>query len=182
MMQLDRRAILGTVALLAMRGTAVAAATPAHPPGKPGEFDFLQGNWNVAHRWRQTTADNFIEFTGEARCWSILSGIASVEELRIPVRNFFGMGLRLLDREKSVWNDYWMNAQFGVLGSEGTPGYFLNGAGIFDAPGDEQGKPVIYRGIWDNIVPGVSHRWTSQISRDGGRSWHDLWLMRWARA
>jgi hypothetical protein len=29
-----------------------------------------------------------------------------VEELRIPVRNFNGMGLRLLDVKKRVWVDH----------------------------------------------------------------------------
>ncbi len=30
----------------------------------------------------------------------------STEELRIPARNFFGMGLRLLDQENKVWQDH----------------------------------------------------------------------------
>jgi hypothetical protein len=40
----------------------------------------------------------------------ILAGVGSVEELRIPARNFSGMGLRLLDLEKKVWADHWVNA------------------------------------------------------------------------
>lgn len=43
------------------------------------------------------------------------AGIGSVEELRIPARNFSGMGLRLLDVERRLWADHWVNARSGVL-------------------------------------------------------------------
>ena len=131
---------------------------------------------------RQTTADSFITFPGEATVSGILSGAASVEELRIPSRGFFGMGLRLLDQEKKLWVDYGVNAKSGALGREGTAGSFENGAGIFDSADTEDGKPIIWRGLWDRIVPGKSHNWSQLVSRDGGESWEATWLMEWTRA
>ena len=177
----SRRAVLQTAAGLALAGAIPAIAAP-RTPGKPGDFDFLSGEWRIVNRWRRTTADAFIEFPGEATVHGILSGVASVEELRIPARGFFGMGVRLLDAEKKLWVDYWVNAKSGALGREGTTGSFENGAGIFDSADTEDGKPVIYRGMWDRIVPGISHRWSQSLSRDNGASWQDLWLMDWARA
>ena len=51
----------------------------------------------------------------EATVVGILGGIASIEELRIPARGFSGMGLRLLDVEKKIWSDHWVNAKSGVV-------------------------------------------------------------------
>ncbi len=35
--------------------------------GKPGEFDFLAGEWKISHRQRKATGkDEWDEFTGEA--------------------------------------------------------------------------------------------------------------------
>ncbi|QDZ08310.1 hypothetical protein FPZ24_13155 [Sphingomonas panacisoli] len=187
MTQLSRRTIVTSAAALSLAGLigAPAVARPqakAPTPGKPGDFDFLTGDWKIANKWRNKTTDSWLEFPGEATVRGILKGVVSVEELRIPARDFSGMGLRTLDLEKKVWTDYWVNGKAGVMGRDGVTGSFENGAGIFDSPDTENGKPVIYRGIWDKIVPGVSHNWSSLISRDNGKTWEGLWLMEWTRA
>ena len=101
------------------------------PPGKPGDFDFLTGSWKIKNR-RLKSPGVWDEFDGESTCFGILGGVVSVEELRIPARDFGGMGLRTLDVQKKVWSDIWMNAKSGVVVSPGSTGYFENGAGIFD--------------------------------------------------
>jgi hypothetical protein len=151
------------------------------PPGKAGDFDFLAGSWNISHRRLKTDGSKtWDEFKGEATCWSILSGIGSIEELRIPERNFSGMGLRLLDVENKIWSDFWVNARSGVLTTPGTTGYFENGVGIFIADDVDAGKPIKVRGIWDRITA-KGCRWHQSISRDGGKTWDDNWLMDWSR-
>ena len=158
-----------------------AAALPKAPtPGKPGDFDFLIGNWKIKNRQKKAGQREWDEFPGESTCWTILGGVCSVEELRIPARNFSGMGLRLLDVEKRVWSDYWVNAKVGVLGTEGVIGSFKNGAGIFISEDEENGKKVQYRGLWDGITKN-SCRWSQASSRDGGKTWDDNWLMEWTR-
>jgi hypothetical protein len=150
------------------------------PPGKPGEFDFLQGEWKISHRRQPSPEAEWDTFEGEASCWTILGGIGSIEELRIPARDFAGMGLRLLDQEKKVWNDIWMNAKSGIVTGPGTPGGFAHGAGIFDSTETVDGRTTIYRGVWDEITP-ASCRWRQMASADGGATWAENWIMHWTR-
>jgi hypothetical protein len=109
-----------------------------------------------------------------------MGGVGSVEELRIPARNFAGMGLRLLDLKTRVWSDYWVNAAFGQLGAAGLTGSFEKGNGLFFSDDVEDGKAVKGAGIWDLITP-ASCRWRQAMSRDGGKTWEQSWIMRWTR-
>ena len=121
------------------------------------------------------------EFEGEATCWTILGGIGSVEELRIPVRNFSGMGLRLLDVQNKVWNDFWVNGKSGVLTTPGQTGSFENGIGTFTADDKDGDKPIKVKGVWDRITP-TSCRWWQAVSWDDGKTWEENWFMDWTRA
>ena len=182
--RLRRRTVLGAAGLVAAHAALAGEAqadilVPADAPAQPGEFDFLNGDWRIAQR-RETSPGVWDEFEGESTCWSILGGRASIEELRIPARDFSGMGLRTLDVEKGVWLDYWMNAKSGVVGAPGTPGRFIEGVGNFDASDVEDGKPVIWRGCWDEITP-TSCRWRQGVSRDGGATFAWTWIMNWTR-
>jgi hypothetical protein len=175
----------GTVSAVAVAGSTGArsngAATEA-PYGKPGDFDFLAGEWKIHHRRLKTPGtDDWDIFEGEATCWTILAGVGSVEELRIPARNFSGMGLRLLDVEKREWSDFWVNAKSGVLTTPGTTGVFVDGAGTFVADDMDGDKPIKVRGVWDRITP-ISCRWHQALSYDGGKTWQSQWFMDWTRA
>jgi hypothetical protein len=178
----QRRTLLKT----AMAGLAagvvapslLAAETKAAPLGKPGDFDFLTGEWRIHNRYLEKGA--WIEFPGEATVVGILHGVVSVEELRIPARGFAGMGLRALDVEKKVWVDHWVNAKSGVVPVPGQTGVFVDGVGTFTNQEKEGDTLVLCRGIWDRITPS-SCRWTQSISRDGGKTWVDNWYMDWTR-
>lgn len=149
--------------------------------GRPNDFHFLHGEWKIRNRRLSSKeADTWDEFDGEATCWSILSGIASIEELRIPSRNFFGMGLRILDVEKRIWNDFWINARSGILTTPGQAGVFENGVGTFTADDVDGEKPIKVRGVWDQITPD-SCRWSQAVSYDQGQSWKENWIMNWTR-
>ena len=174
-----RRSVLQAAVALAAAGAVPASAQTVPPPARAGEFDFLSGEWRIAHRRLKAPGDWDV-FEGEATCWSILGGVAHVEELRIPARDFSGMGLRTLDAANGVWLDYWMNAKVGVPGSAGTPGQFVDGVGNFDSPDTEDGQPVTYRGCWDQITA-TGCRWRQGVSRDGGTTWEWGWIMEWTR-
>lgn len=150
-------------------------------PGKPGDFDFLQGEWRISHRrLKEPNTNQWDVFEGEATCWSILDGIASIEELRIPARQFSGMGLRILDVGKKLWSDFWVNSKSGILTAPGVTGGFKNGVGIFISEEVEQERTIHARGMWDNIGRETC-RWQQSVSTDGGKSWQDNWIMDWRR-
>lgn len=180
---IERRAVLQIAAGLAAASaigpaSARADAKPPRATGKPGDFDFLTGRWKIANRQRK--GDGWDEFEGESTVFSILGGIASVEELRIPARDFSGMGLRLLDVERKLWADFWVNAKNGVMGSAPVWGSFVDGVGTWDGDDVVDEKPLIVRGAWDRITA-KSCRWYQAVSRDDGRTWEENWVMRWTR-
>lgn len=185
-----RRSLLQTVAGLAL--APVVSAAPATggralpivppPPGRPGEFDFLSGEWRIRHQRLESGAvDEWDHFDGEASCWSILGGVASIEELRIPARNFSGMGLRLFNSEQGRWYELWTNAKGASLAGPGTPGGFRDGAAVFETDDADGDVPIRVRSTWDRIET-RSCRWQQAVSRDGGRSWQANWIMDWVRA
>jgi hypothetical protein len=146
--------------------------------GKPGDFDFLSGSWKIKHQ--QLKNGEWDLFEGEATVQGILGGVASVEELRIPSRDFSGMGLRLLDVERALWSDHWVNGKNGVL-NPAVWGSFADGVGTWDADDVDGAVPLIVRGVWDQITP-VSCRWYQAVSRDAGRTWEEKRIMHWQRA
>jgi hypothetical protein len=159
--------------------SAKAAARQPAATAKPGDFDFLSGNWKIKNRRLKDKA--WDEFDGEATVHGILAGVASVEELRIPARNFSGMGLRLLDVERKLWADFFVNAKSGVLTPPAAMGSFVDGVGTWDSDHTDGGKPIIVRGVWDQITP-KSCRWFQAVSRDDGKTWEENWVMQWTRA
>lgn len=180
----QRRALLRIAASLAAASQmapapATAAATKPTATGKPGDFDFLTGRWKISNKQRKKGA--WDRFEGEATVYGILAGVGSIEELRIPARNFSGMGLRLLDVEKKLWADYWVNGKSGVLTPPPSWGSFANGIGTWDSDDEDDGKPIIVRGVWDRITPN-SCRWYQAVSRDDGKNWEENWSMDWLRA
>ena len=182
-----RRSLLHTLAGLSLcsvlpPGAGAATPLPKPPPGRPGDFDFLAGSWKISHRRRKTPGtEDWDLFDGEATCWTILGGVGSVEELRIPARQFSGMGLRLLDVKEQVWSDFWVNAKSGVLTTPGMTGGFESGVGSFIADDMDGDQPIRVRGVWDRITP-TSCRWHQAVSRDGGQTWEGQWFMDWTRA
>lgn len=172
-------AAAGAAAVPTVQAATVAKALPPAPTGKPGDFDFLSGEWRIKNRqFKNGTVE---EFDGEATVHGILAGVGSVEELRIPARGFSGMGLRLLDLERRLWADFWVNAKSGVLTPPPAWGSFVGGVGLWDSDDEDAGQPVIVRGAWDQITPS-SCRWFQASSRDGGKTWQQSWLMHWTRA
>lgn len=146
--------------------------------GVAGDFNFLDGEWKIRNRRLQE--GSWDEFEGEATVHSILNGLVSVEELRIPARDFSGMGLRVLDLEKKLWADYWVNGKAGVQHGP-TWGGFVSGIGTWESNDTDNGSAIIVRGVWDRITPD-SCRWYQAVSSDGGNTWQENWIMHWTRA
>lgn len=178
----QRRTLLQVAAGIAAAGqlgvgSANAAVSTSTATGKAGDFDFLSGNWDIKHQ--QLKDKKWDRFEGSATVVGILGGIASVEELRIPARNFSGMGLRILDVERKLWADYWCNGKNGLL-NPASWGSFTDGVGIWESNDVEDAKPTRVRGVWDQITAS-SCRWYQTVSRDDGITWEENWIMDWQR-
>jgi len=188
----NRRILLGASAALAAAALASELAWAETPvfdpipdlpktpkPGRPGDFGFLTGEWRIKNH--SLVQGAWLAYEGEATVHSLLDGLSSVEELRIPARKFSGMGLRLLDVTTQVWSDFWVNARSGALTMPGQTGSFENGAGVFSSTFEENGRPMTSIGVWDQITP-TSCRWRQAASGDGGATWAQNWIMVWRRA
>ncbi len=153
--------------------------------GRAGDFDFLAGSWRIDNRRLKTRwlgRDDWETFDGDAACRTLLGGVGSIEELRIPPGQPRGLGLRLLDRDKGLWSDHWLSCGSGVIVPAPMWGAFdADGVGTFIATDDRDGDiPIHSRGVWDRITP-TSCRWHQAFSRDGGVTWEDNWFMDWTR-
>jgi hypothetical protein len=162
----------------------VSADAAVQTPGRPGDFNFLAGEWRIANRRRVSSHEGearWDEFEGSATVWSALEGAASVEELRIPARGFAGLGIRLLDVAGQRWADHWVSGRSGVLLPQPLWGGFVDGVGLFEADDtDEHGQPLRVKGVWDQITA-TTCRWWQATSRDGGANWEPDWFMHWSR-
>jgi hypothetical protein len=185
-----RRTLLQGITYLSLGSSGLADnsnTTDSHPlpqasgTAKPGDFDFLQGNWSIRHRRKKDVRDSkWDEFAGTARCWSLLGGRGSIEELSIPERDFFGIGLRLIETERKLWHDYWVNAASGLLSCPGQHGAFVDGVGTFLGTYEADGVKICVRGVWDQITDNTC-RWHQSLSDDNGTTWKENWYMEWQR-
>lgn len=179
-----RRSMLRSAAGLAIAQLAlhVSGARAAQPEARgPGDFAFLTGEWTIRNR-RRTEAESgaWDTFDGEATVVSAMGGMASIEDLRIPARGFFGMGVRVYHVHAGVWADHWVSGKNGVV-NEPMLGKFEGGVGTFTAEETSDGKSILARGVWDRVTPG-SCRWHQATSTDGGATWDVSWEMDWTRA
>jgi hypothetical protein len=158
--------------VLQTMGGLLVAGCGASSSGGPGE-------WRIKHR-RLKSPGVWDEFEGEATCFTILGGVGSIEELHIPARDFSGSGIRLLDVTTHVWSDYWVNAKAATIGTPGVTGGFVDGVGTFMSEDVDGDKPILARGVWDQITP-TSCRWHQAVSRDRGATWEENWIMHWTR-
>lgn len=175
---MGRRALLKSAAALAVARLALdSGMAKAAGRAATGDFAFLAGEWRIANRMISQGA--WIEFPGEATVHPVLAGNGSIEELRIPARNFSGLGIRLYDAAAGVWNDHWVNGQQRIVGTP-MSGTFENGVGTFLSDDEDEGRPIKARGVWDRITP-TSCRWHQATSRDNGATWEMSWEMHWTR-
>lgn len=145
-----------------------------------GDFDFLAGEWKIAHRrLKDGTTDVWEESYSGATVHRVLDGMGSIEELRKPDGSFMGMGIRIWLPQEKKWADHWTGAYNGVV-NPAQKGEFIDGEGIFISEEVVDGVRWLYRGIWDRITP-TSCRWHQSSSKDGGASWEWNWWMDWTR-
>jgi hypothetical protein len=150
------------------------------------DFDFLNGDWLVHHRYLRVKKDarEWVDADGTASHCELMDGRANMEEYTInaPSGAYRAVALRSYDAKTSQWSIWWL--------SERTPhgkldppvrGRFDNGVGTFYSDGTVNGKPTRTRFIWSQITP-RSARWEQAYSFDAGKTWEPNWIMEFQRA
>jgi hypothetical protein len=159
-----------------------AVASPA--AAGAGDFDFLIGDWSVAHRSRKRRLggeDEWIEFSGPASVRKILGGLGNFDEIRIdvPGGGYRGATLRLFNPATGDWTIHWMDSRNPKLDPP-MVGRFQHGTGLFFGDDTFEGRPIRVRFIWSPMTPEAC-RWEQAFSVDGGKTWETNWIMTFTR-
>jgi hypothetical protein len=151
--------------------------------GSPGDFDFLDGNWNVRHRKLQSRlsgSNDWVDQTGTCRGFTLADGVLSVDEFDFPDTGIKGCSVRNLDREAKRWVIHWTTNRTGRL-SPPVRGGFDGDRGEFYGYDIDDGVPVLVRYIWSDCK--TQHpRWEQAFSVDGGANWETNWQMDFRKA
>lgn len=155
------------------------------------DFDFYVGHWRVTSKKLLRPLANCTEWeTFEARqtMQKLPGGIGNFDDFVSETwrPGFVGMSLRIFNPQTGLWSIYWLNNQNGGIDSKTgallppVVGRFRNGVGIFEAPDEYAGQPIVVRYTWSDISANRA-RWEQAFSPDGGASWEVNWIMQMER-
>ena len=150
------------------------------------DFDFLMGDWTVAHRrlkHRMVGSNEWQEFPGTLSCRKVLGGMGNSDEnhLELPGDPYHAMTVRLFDPKEAQWAIWWFDGRSPGLLDPPVKGRFVDGLGTFLTNDNFQGIPIVVRFVWD-VREADAPRWEQAFSKDGGTSWEVNWVMSFRRA
>ena len=130
-----------------------------------GDFDFLVGTWDVAHRRlaeRHVGSNEWISFPGTCVSHTFFDGAGSFDEQTFPTMGFSGATIRTLDPSTAQWSIYWADSRLGLV-MPPVIGRFQAGVGRFYSDDDDHGRPlpahlVPHHAHLSPVGAGVLHR------------------------
>jgi hypothetical protein len=146
-------------------------------------FDFLVGTWTSRQRRLRTVlagGDEWYEFTGILRCWSLLDGAMNVDEVVFPELGTGGVTLRVYDAKADTWSLYWASSSAGLSLPPVVGRFGDDGVGDFISPDVYDGREIMCRYRWSQITV-ASARWDQAFSIDEGRTWETNWVAEFTR-
>jgi hypothetical protein len=151
--------------LLLAAGFAAAQEPPSCDQPEHRQFDFWLGAWEVLTPDGQLAGHNTIE--------KILNGCALEESWR-GAKGSIGKSLNMYFTRDGQWHQSWVDGAGGRLdlagGLDGNGRMVLTGS----MPGPKGGK-IQHEISWQSVGDGtVKQHW--RTSRDGGDSWHDVFV------
>lgn len=152
----------------------------------PTDFDFIIGDWRVAHRrlnQRLSGCTDWTAFDGLSSTRKMLGGFGNVEDnlLRFPEGEVRAAAFRSFDRATRRWSIWWLDGRNPHQLDTPVIGAFAGGTGVFYADDSLRGMPIKVRFTW-NANPGGDPSWEQAFSPDGGASWETNWTMVFRRA
>ncbi|MGH6952155.1 MAG: DUF1579 domain-containing protein [Vitreimonas sp.] len=148
------------------------------------DFDFLVGEWRVAHRRlkeRLANCSEWLEFGGHCSLRQTLGGFANVDDnvLDMPGGAYRAMTVRTFDPAAKQWSIWWFDGRNPGALDPPMVGAFEDNVGLFFCEDAFQGRPIRVRFIW---TVGDEPRWEQAFSADGGATWETNWTMDFTRA
>jgi len=172
--------LLGGFALLTtgVEVSAQDAQAVAHPQAAHDgqhDFDFNFGVWHTHIRRvldPLSGSDKSIELNGTVTVRKVWDGRAQLEEIKAdgPNGHLEGLTLFLYNPQSHQWSQTFAGSNDGVLTSTPSIGEFKDGRGELYSQETVDGKVVLVRGVWSEILPD-SHHFEISYSDDGGRTW-----------
>jgi len=146
-------------------------------------FDFFVGTWTSIQSRRAkilADCDEWYDFPAETRCWSVLGGAGSVDEVIFPTQGFSGLTVRTFDPATENWSIYWASTRVGFALPPQVGRFDDEGVGRFLSDDVFEGRPVTVLYKWFDIQPD-SCRWEQSFSVDGGETWEANWTAAFTR-
>lgn len=150
------------------------------------DFDFLVGDWNVAHsrlNGRLVGSNDWQDFAGTCSMRKLMGGLGNVDDnvLHLPAGSYQAVGLRSFNPATRQWAIWWLDGRNPHTLDVPVVGGFADGIGDFLADDQHNGQPVRVRFRWSETQSGAP-RWEQAFSPDGGRTWEVNWRMQFTRA
>ena len=142
------------------------------------DFDFNIGHWHTHIRRLvnplSSDAQKWIELDGTVAVRKVWGGKAQLEEIEAdgPNGHWEGLTLFLYDPETHQWSQNYAGSAEGKLETPSI-GEFKNGRGELYDQETFNGRSILVRGVWSNIVQD-SHQFEISFSDDGGKSWEPV--------
>jgi hypothetical protein len=147
-------------------------------------FDFFVGDWtSKQRRLREVLADcdEWYEFSGTTRCWSVFDGGGNIDEVRFPELGYVGLAVRIFDPATELWSIYWARNDTGLALPPTVGRFDEDGVGRFYDDEDWHGRPIRVRYQWI-LLTADSLRWEQAFSTDQGSTWETNWVADFTRA
>jgi hypothetical protein len=147
-------------------------------------FDFLIGNWTSKQRRLRevlTGSDDWYEFDGITRCWSVFDGDGNIDEVRFPEQGYTGLTVRLFDPKTELWSIYWARNDTGLALPPTVGRFEQDGVGRFYDDEDWHGRPIRVRYQW-TVLSDDACRWEQAFSTDQGETWETNWTAAFTRS
>ncbi|HRK65027.1 MAG TPA: DUF1579 domain-containing protein [Terricaulis sp.] len=150
------------------------------------DFDFLVGDWNVAHsrlNGRLVGSNDWQDFAGACSMRKLMGGFGNVDEniLHLPDGAYQAVALRSFNSETRQWAIWWLDGRSPHTLDAPVIGAFADGVGEFFADDTLNSQPIRVRFRWSETHT-ANPRWEQAFSADGGETWEVNWRMRFSRA
>lgn len=151
----------------------------------PNDFDFLAGDWKVAHsrlQGRLVGSHEWRDFSGTCAMRKLMGGLANVDDnvLDLPSGRYQAVAMRSFNPATRQWAIWWLDGRAPHTLDAPMVGGFADGVGEFFADDMLNDQPIRVRFRW-TATDTPNPRWEQAFSSNGGASWEVNWRMQFTR-